>query len=274
MQELVLATVIREIKAAFADDITDPDLVELLYFGVAEPLNLPIGVVQKGAASKIVNRESGGNALRMIRSHSQDSKVKATIGTYFKTNVTKHFLPGMEEETIFRLRRIIKEDKNISDSKRSELLQLGKAETFDDFLGHAYLYSLTRDNVLTPEAIQLARLEQEEYKKHPLEATDIPENIILEEHGYTEALAAAYAQATGMDLFPLDRIDAYPTYAEHLIEQREYYNLQAEEIDANAFGALVMESFFRFRPTFPSFPPDLVRMIESRKHTILEEEFQ
>lgn len=52
------------------------------------------------------------------------------------------------------------------------------------------------------------------------------------------------------------------------------YNLQAEEIDANAFGALVMESFFRVRPTFPSLPPDLVQMIDFRKHTILKEEFQ
>lgn len=52
------------------------------------------------------------------------------------------------------------------------------------------------------------------------------------------------------------------------------YNLQAEEIDANAFGALVMESFFHVRPTFPSLPPNLVRLIDARKHTILKEEFQ
>jgi Zn-dependent peptidase ImmA (M78 family) len=52
------------------------------------------------------------------------------------------------------------------------------------------------------------------------------------------------------------------------------YNLQAEEIDANAFGALVMESFFHVRPTFPSLPPDLVQMIDARKHTILKEVFQ
>ena len=35
MQELVFVTVIAEIKNAFAEDINDPDLIELLYRGVA-----------------------------------------------------------------------------------------------------------------------------------------------------------------------------------------------------------------------------------------------
>lgn len=52
------------------------------------------------------------------------------------------------------------------------------------------------------------------------------------------------------------------------------YNLQTEEIDANAFAALVMEYFFRVRPTFSALPPDLVQMIESRKLVIVKEEFQ
>ncbi len=103
-------------------------------------------------------------------------------------------LPGMEDEVIFHLRGVIKEDSNISDAKRFELQQLGKKETFAEFLGQVYLYSLTRDNVLSPEAKQLLQQELENYKKNPLQKVDIPENIITEERAYTTALIAVYAQ--------------------------------------------------------------------------------
>ena len=223
MRELVLATVAAEIKNAFVDEINDPDLLQLLYGGVAYPLGISIGKVQKGAASLIMNREPGGRPLRVIKGHSQDPKVKQTIGTYFQQNVIKHFMPGMEDEIIFHLRGVIKEDKNISDEKRDELLQLGKKDTFAEFLGQVYLYSLTRDNVLTPEAKQRINTELEEYKKHPLEAEEVPETIILEERAYTAALTQAYAQAENIEEFSLDDIAAYPDYAEHLADQRKYY---------------------------------------------------
>lgn len=223
LQELVLATVVAEIKNAFIDDINDPDLIELLYRGVAGPLGITLNKVQKGAASKIMNREPGGRALRVIKGHSQDQKVKDSIGEFFRKNVTVHFMPDMEEEIIFHIRGVIKEDKKISDSKRSELLQLGKRETFNEFLGQVYLYSLTRDNVLTPEAKERINQELEEYKRHPLEETEIPDSIIREEREYTKALAAAYAQSEKMDAFPLEKIDDYPRYKKHLSEQRQYY---------------------------------------------------
>lgn len=224
MRELVFATVIAEIKNAFVDEINDPDLIQLLYGGVAYPLGIAIGKVQKGAASKIVNREPGGRPLRVIKGHSQDPAVKSSIGLYFQQNIIRHFMPDMEDEIIFHLRGVINEDAaNISDSKRNELLRLGKKETFAEFLGQVYLYSLTRDNVLTPEAKERINTELEQYKRHPLEAAEIPENIIHEERAYTEALAAVYAQAEHTDSFSLENIASFPEYAEHLADQRRYY---------------------------------------------------
>lgn len=224
MRELVFATVIAEIKNAFVDEISDPELIELLYRGVAGPLGITVNKVQKGTASKIVNRAPQGNALRVIRGNSQDPKVKSTIGEYFKKNITRHFMPDMEEEIIFHIRGVINDDKaNISDSKRDEMLRLGKKETFDDFLGCVYLYSLTRDNVLTPEAKERLNRELEEYKRHLLDETEIPEAIIKEERGYTDALAEAYGQAENLMPFPMDRISEYPKYQKHLAQQRKYY---------------------------------------------------
>ena len=87
MRELVFATVLAEIKNAFVDEINDPDLIQLLYGGVAYTLKITIGKVQKGAASKIMNREPGGRPLRVIKGHSQDEGVKKSIGQYFNTNL-------------------------------------------------------------------------------------------------------------------------------------------------------------------------------------------
>lgn len=224
MRELVFATVLAEIKNAFVDEINDPDLIQLLYGGVAYPLGISIGKVQKGAASKIVNREPGGRPLRVIKGHSQDEVVKKSIDRYFEQNVIKHFMPGMEEEIIFHLRSVIKEDKdNISDSKRDELLQLGKKDTFSMFLGQVYLYSLTRDNVLTPAAKERINTELEAYKRHPLEDAEVPDHIIYEEHAYTDALIKAYAQVEKKADYSLDDISVHPLYAEHFAEQRRYY---------------------------------------------------
>ena len=224
MRELVFATVLREIKNAFVDDITDPELIELLYRGVAEPLDVTVGKVEKGTASLIVNRKPKGNPLRFIKGHSQDEAVRNSIGEFFKKNVTRHFMPDMEDEIIFHIRGVINDDKaNISDSKRDELLRLGKKETFDEFLGQVYLYSLTRDNVLTPEDKEKLQAELEEYKKHPLEDAEVPETIIHEERKYTNALAATYAQAEGVEEFPMDKITDYPNHRKHLSEQRQYY---------------------------------------------------
>ena len=224
MRELVFSTVIAEIKNAFVDEISDPELIELLYRGVAEPLGITLSKVQKGTASKIVNRLPQGNPLRVIKGHSQDPAVKASIGDFFKKNVTRHFMPDMEDEIIFHFRGVIKEDAvKISDNKRDELLRLGKKETFDEFLGQVYLYSLTRDNVLTPEAKERLNKELEEYKRRPLEESEVPESIIKEERQYTMALAAIYAQAEKVEKFLLENITSYPEHEKHLSEQRRYY---------------------------------------------------
>ena len=90
MRELVFATFLAEIKNAFVDDINDPDLIELLYRGVAQPLGIPLCKVQKGTASKIVNRLPNGRPLRVLKGHSQDAEVKESIGQFFEQNVINH----------------------------------------------------------------------------------------------------------------------------------------------------------------------------------------
>ena len=119
--------------------------------------------------------------------------MKATIGKYSKQNVVKHFARN-GDEVIFHLRGVIKEDSNILGCKRFELQQLGKKETFAEFLGQVYLYSLTRDNVLSPEAKQLLQQELEITRENPLRRkVDIQKILLLKSEGGT-ALIAVYAQ--------------------------------------------------------------------------------
>ena len=109
MKELVFATVLAELKTSWGDTIADPDLINLLYDAVAEPVGLtnkngePI-TVTKGTASKIMNRQAGGNPNRSIRSKSADDRVLTMIEEYFKRNVVKRLLKGCEDDLIERLK--------------------------------------------------------------------------------------------------------------------------------------------------------------------------
>lgn len=221
MRELVFATILAEIKNDFVDEVSDPDLIQLLYGGVAYPLGIKIGTVSKGTASLIVNREPKGRPLKVIRGHCQDEVVKNSIGDYFTKNVISHFIPGIEDDVIFRLRGLIKE-ANISDSRKNALLQLGKKESFAEFLGHVCLTSLLEDNVLTPEKKAQLDTELEEYKRSPLKDIDIPESIITEERKYTSALVAVYAQADRNPSFSLADIEQ-SKHARDFADHRKYY---------------------------------------------------
>jgi len=228
LSELVFATVLSEIKNAFKDSVADPDLIELLYDAVALPAGLKNSngsaiTVSKGLASKIMNREKGGNPLKVIRNASQEKSVKDSIVAYFRDSVVKRFLPGMEDEVIFHLRSIIKSDRFISDSKKSELMLLGQKNTLAEFLANVFLYSLTRDNVLPPEGTTSNSQELEEYKRHPLEPIEIPEAVIMEERKYATALAEVYGELEHIENFDLSMLPKYAKYQKHFREQRGYY---------------------------------------------------
>lgn len=227
MSELVFATVLAEIKNDFVDEVSDPDLIQLLYGGIAYPLGISIANVTKGAASKIINRESDGRPLRAIRGHCQDEVVKNSIGNFFTKKVIKHLMSGIEDDAIFRLRGIIKE-ANLSDRRKNVLLQLGKKETFADFLGQVYLTSLLEDNVLTPRKKALISAELEEYKRNPLKDIEIPESIITEERKYTSALVAVYGQVEKNDSFCLADIDSSKYASDFSIQRR--YSFAAEAV--------------------------------------------
>lgn len=152
MKELVFATILAELKKSWGDTVTDPDLINLLYDSVADPVGLtnkngePI-TVSKGTASKIVNRQPGGNPHRSIRKYSTDDRVTSSIANYFSRNIVKRLLKGSEDDLIERLKAVIQEDSGIAETKKHELLKNAQKNTLALFLASAFLYSVSRENV-------------------------------------------------------------------------------------------------------------------------------
>lgn len=223
MKELVFATVLTELKTSWGDTIADPDLINLLYDAVAEPTGLtnkngdPI-TVSKGTASKIMNRQNGGNPNRSIRKKSVESSVITSIEGYFEKNVVKRLLKGCEDDLIERLKAIINDDTGIAYTKKQELLTNAQKNTLALFLANVYLYSLTRNNVedhsdnskkITPTS--------------ELEDIPLPVGIAGVEGNYTDALLAAYGQVEGIPHFTMDMLDKYPAHKENFSNQRKYY---------------------------------------------------
>lgn len=223
MKELVFATVLAELKTSWGDTIADPDLINLLYDSISEPVGLtnkngePI-TVTKGTASKIMNRQSGGNPHRSIRSKSADDRVLASIEEYFKKNVVKRLLKGSEDDLIERLKTIINDDMGIAEVKKQELLANAQKNMLALFLASVYLYSLSRDNVSYGDSGAKPITAATE-----LEVIPIPTGITGVEGSYTDALLAAYGQAEGIKNFTVDMLDAYPTHKENFSNQRKYY---------------------------------------------------
>lgn len=170
MSELVFATYLKELKDAWAEGIADPDLINLLYDAVSEPMELVNkegGTIttEKSAASKIMNRQKGGNALKVIRANANKDKVRSAIEQYFEKNVVKRLHSDCIDDLLSNLKKIIEGDASISEVKKEELLKCATKSSLAEFLGFTYLYSLTRDNVLKEVRIKTTQ-ELEDYKRH------------------------------------------------------------------------------------------------------------
>ena len=230
MSELVFATYAKELKDAWSEGISDPELINLLYDAVAIPTHIvnksgePI-TVNKGTASKIMNRQKGGNINKKIREHSHDCRVEKTIDDYFADHVLQNLLVGVELQLIHRLSEIIKGDSQIPDEEKSEVLSLAQINTLATFLSKAYLHTLMRDNVLHEEhdSSQHKREKMDEMKRHPLPAESPSSPIKKKERRYISALMDVYGQLAKVDGFNLETLESYPKHKEHFIRQRSDY---------------------------------------------------
>lgn len=272
MNELVFATVIVELKTSWAESISDPEMIELLYDAVALPVGLlnqngDTITVPKGTASKIVNREVGGNVRQDIRTYSTDQRVLDSIEGYFKKEVVSKLLQGSEDDLIHRLKVIINNDNEIAADKKNEFLAFANKKTLAKFLASVYLYSLSRKNVPSggkARAVQ-TESEKEESKKHPLPKMSIPVRIGNKERGYIDALMDVYAESTGEQDFKIKTLDAYPDVKQHFIRQRNDY-FAAEAIRRGTRDVYGDSEEEYFQILLDEIYNGIIDVYESRKH--------
>ena len=103
MDEMVFATLLVYLQDAWDEVISEVDLIELLYDGVADAAGVTtedgqVICVTKGTASKVFARQTGGNVRRDIRKHASDSRVVSSIEGYFKEKVLTHILPARKAD--------------------------------------------------------------------------------------------------------------------------------------------------------------------------------
>ncbi|MCD8200759.1 MAG: hypothetical protein LUD47_01625 [Clostridia bacterium] len=235
MEELVFATVHKEIQAAFAQEISDKDLILLLYDAIISPLNLlnkngeTIDISVK-TASAIVNRKPGGEVLETIRIHSNAQKVKDTINDYFQNYIVSELLDTSVDDMIEHLKKIIEGDDEISNLMKQDLNNLGNKETLAQFLSNVFLYSLSRKNVIhtknrgRPKKVITPNSTPEKYKQIKIEEILFAETPTKEEKTYIDALLHEYGQLEGLSQISLMQVDStYPNYKKDLTTQRTYY---------------------------------------------------
>lgn len=227
MDEMVFATLLILLKDAWDEVISEVDLIQVLYDGVADPIGLrasdgSVICVKKGTASKVFARQTGGNVRKDIRVNAKDPRVTGTIEKYFKEKVLNHILPIRKADLVGCLKQIIEKDAVLSDKNR--YLQYADVKQIAKFLSEIYLYTLTRDNV-RHGGKKLSGQDLEDYKHHPLPSIHIPIKIGTSERKYTDAILESYAQATGQVSFSKKDLEKpeYAEYAEHMAEQRNYY---------------------------------------------------
>ena len=104
------------------------------YSKISSSLSFSINEARLGQASKIVNRQKGGNPLKAIRDHSSDKEVLDNIDTYFEINVVKRLLPGDEDDLIHRFMQIIEGDSLISLESKAEFQKIAQKNTLAKFL--------------------------------------------------------------------------------------------------------------------------------------------
>ena len=115
MADLVLATVVSELKMSWGTSISNENLINLLYDAVSIPAGLynkkgETISVSKTVASYIVNRQPGGNVNQQIREHSQDDAVLKSIPAYFQEKIVSQLLKGSRPDLLHRLTARVKTD--------------------------------------------------------------------------------------------------------------------------------------------------------------------
>ena len=228
MSELIISTLVKEMKNSFKKTMSYEALLNLLCEPVIESCELQSKngdqiSIDKSKASKIINRNKNGGNLPKTIVNAPVCKHYNEIYQFFEKSVVSILNPNCIDDLIHRLKKCISDDQEIADSNKNDMLDSADKDPSHIFFANVFLYTLTRDNRSHISKIDKNTNKIEERKKKPLPTKTIPDIVKAEEMPYIAALFDAYGQVCGVIKFDASLFPKHLDLQKHYNQQRKYY---------------------------------------------------
>lgn len=173
---------------------------------------------------------------RAIVAKASSATVVQGAYKYFNEKVVAFLNPHNKEELLPRMTQLIKDDRSITENKKTALLAKASTGLLNEFLADTFLYAIHRINKapidvdtemssdITPILDNIARLQDilASLPNRP-ETLAVPEEVESEELIYVKELLAAYADAEKIPEMSKESLDLYPKYKSDFGRRRKDY---------------------------------------------------
>jgi hypothetical protein len=233
MIDFVFSTYVSELKKVWHDDISNEDLINLLYNAIILPMNVldkkgDLYYIDKSAVSKLANRES--NVSPKIKKASDDKAVTGNIHQYFSSMVLVGISRGLEAQLIKGLEDLVNGDKSIADVTRNKLLANATEDSLARFLADLFLFAVKIKNKRNKSSVSQGmsgetqdNSSQIKRQSPPLTVLVPPTEVTAEELPYVTALLEAYTDHEKCLPLSIEALEGYTRYKGNFHRQRKNY---------------------------------------------------
>lgn len=154
------------------------------------------------------------------------NEVISGIGDYYEENLLSNKVISAlnEQDVADNIAKLLTDDKNISDDRKNELLELYDSGVIGEFLGQTFLYVITSDTQVSKTDVinkspieEIIDLLEKNAKPLPLSP---PEEISDIEIPYTTELISIYSEEIGEEIKDVLQLKQHSKYKEHFERQR------------------------------------------------------
>ncbi|MDD3888739.1 MAG: hypothetical protein PHR65_02330 [Syntrophomonadaceae bacterium] len=160
---------------------------------------------------------------------------------YFSEEIVAFLNPHNKDELLPHMTQLIKDDRTITDDKKTALLDKAREHSLSEFLADTFLYAIHRQNrglidesdkeisgELTPAWDDIEKLHEILSKLPRPTSLEIPDEVELDELTYVTKLLTAYADAEGIEDLSKESLTQYPKYKTDFERRRkDYYAAEA-----------------------------------------------
>ena len=154
------------------------------------------------------------------------------IGGYFQSNIIESYLSPLKESVMYENMLDLIQKSNLSQEIKSDLKKLYKEQSYGEFLGKAFLYSLVQNNKkqiddcvpinMKEDLKALERIIQKYQKPVPIQP---PKDLANCELKYVNELYSIYQEKTGSTFSKPEDLLPFKRLKNHFERQRKDYYL-------------------------------------------------